>query len=620
MNKIAVYILAFVLIQIRLLAGDEKTVVPAVLKSATVYRAGAELTHIAKAILKQGNNDLLIEGLSNGLDINSVQIGTDEKLTILSIEFSTDYLKPAVKSAAIKRLEDSLETINKETANIQVVVRTDNELLDLLKANREIRGTQTGVSVAELMKMMDYYKTKTLEVQNEIAQYQEKQNRLNELAQKINRQINEESQKNNKTVGKLMLQVVSPLAGNCNLTISYITAKAYWNPSYDIRIENISKPISLLYKAKLVQTTGIDWKQVKLTLATSTPNQNNNAPVLKSWFLDYTNPVTKMENNLYMNSMQSMLQGRVPGLDANKELSEVVVVGYAKNKKDEEDDEDKISIRGNSSLQKSLTPLYVLNGNVISQQQFQKIDPKNIKSMDVLKDANATAVYGARAANGAILVTLKDELGDYITVKDNELNVSFDIDLPYDVPGNGKEQNVSLKEFQVNTLYKYYAVPKLDKDAYLLGEIADWEGLNLLPGEANIIFEGTYTGKSYIDPNSTMDTLNLTLGKDKRIVVKKEKLKDYSSVKFLGSNKKQVFTYEITVKNNKKEAIQMLLKDQYPLSTNKDIEVELLESPEASNNTELGVLTWKLQLAAGEVKKLRVSYSVKYPKDKYVNL
>ena len=238
--------------------------------------------------------------------------------------------------------------------------------------------------------------------------------------------------------------------------------------------------------------------------------------------------------------------------------------------------------------------------------------------MDVLKDA--TAIYGAQAAAGAILVTLKDALGDYITVKDNELNVTFDIDLPYDVPGNGKEQNVSLKEFPVNTLYKYYAVPRLDKDAYLLGEVADWEQLNLLPGEANIIFEGTYIGKSYIDPNSTQDTLNLTLGKDKRIVVKKEKLKDFSSVKFLGSNKKQVFTYEITVKNNKKEAISMLLKDQYPLSTNKDIEVELTESKDAANNTELGVLTWKLQLAPGEVKKVRVSYSVKYPKDKYVNL
>jgi uncharacterized protein (TIGR02231 family) len=321
-----------------------------------------------------------------------------------------------------------------------------------------------------------------------------------------------------------------------------------------------------------------------------------------------------MENNLYMNSVQSSLQGKVAGLiSMNEPQQDNFVIGYGTEKKP-------LMIRGNSSLNKNSVPLYVVNGEIMQPDQFQKIDPKNIKSMDILKGAEATSVYGSPAENGAILVTLKDVLSDYITVKDNELNVSFDIDLPYDVPGNGKEQDVSLKEFPVNTLFKYYAVPKLDKDAYLLGEVADWEQLNLLPGEANIIFEGTYIGKSFIDPNSTMDTLNLTLGKDKRIVVKKEKLKDYSSVKFLGSNKKQIFTYEITVKNNKKEAVQMLLKDQYPLSTNKEIEVELTESTEAANNTELGVLTWKLQLQPGEVKKVRVSYSVKYPKDKYVNL
>jgi uncharacterized protein affecting Mg2+/Co2+ transport len=126
-------------------------------------------------------------------------------------------------------------------------------------------------------------------------------------------------------------------------------------------------------------------------------------------------------------------------------------------------------------------------------------------------------------------------------------------------------------------------------------------------------------GKSYIDPNSTQDTLNLTLGRDKRVVVKREKVFDYSSVKFMGSNKKQVFTYEITVKNNKKEKIQMLLNDQYPISSAKEIEEELLESGGADVNKETGVLTWKVELAPGESKKYRISYSVKYPKDKPLN-
>lgn len=146
------------------------------------------------------------------------------------------------------------------------------------------------------------------------------------------------------------------------------------------------------------------------------------------------------------------------------------------------------------------------------------------------------------------------------------------------------------------------------------------ETLNLLPGEANIIFEGTFVSKTTISPNSTLDTLRLTPGHDKRVVVKREKLEDFSSVKFLGSNKKQTFTYEITVKNNKKEKIQMEISDQYPISTHKDIEVELLQYDGATVDKETGMLTWKMELAPNASKKFRLSYSVKYPRDKQVNL
>lgn len=257
----------------------------------------------------------------------------------------------------------------------------------------------------------------------------------------------------------------------------------------------------------------------------------------------------------------------------------------------------------------------------MSYEDFQRISPSSIKSMDVLKDASAAAIYGSRGSSGVVLVTLKEGLEDYITVTDNELNITFDIDLPYDVPTNGKEQTAILKEYSIPATYKYYSVPRLDKDAYLLAEVANWEKLNLLPGDANIIFEGTYVGKSFIDPASTQDTLNLTLGRDKRVVVKKEKLMDFSSTKFLGSNKVQKITYELTVRNNKKDTVHMLLKDQYPLSTLKEIEVELLDDGGATiNNKEIGVLTWKLELKPGEVKKIRFAYSVKYPKDKVLNL
>ncbi|MBS1573308.1 MAG: DUF4139 domain-containing protein, partial [Bacteroidetes bacterium] len=90
--------------------------------------------------------------------------------------------------------------------------------------------------------------------------------------------------------------------------------------------------------------------------------------------------------------------------------------------------------------------------------------------------------------------------------------------------------------------------------------------------------------------------------------------------KFLGSNKIQTITYELTVKNNKSEPINIILKDQYPVSTNKEIEVNLLQGKDGSVNEETGVITWTMQVASGKSEKRRMSYSVKYPKDKIVNI
>jgi hypothetical protein len=579
-------------------AGDDKNIVSSTLKSAMVYRVGAELTHTAKASLSQGNNELVIDNISNRIDVNSLLIGSNGNVTILSVEFSTNFLRPQIKLPIVKKLEDSLETINDEITKAQVILKTDQELLDLLKANKEIRGDQTGVSVTELTKMVEYYKIKTLELQNEISRYKEKEKKLQVIANKISQQITEEEQKNSKTIGKLLLQLYCPVAGQYDFTISYVTPSASWKPTYDLRVDNINKPVALAYKAKLAQSTGIDWDNVKLSLSTSIPAQHNNAPEIKSWFLRYHQELTRVDVDDVSPYKEKRYETAAPAMAMQEEVK---ILGYGSKKVDQGE------------------PVYVVNGAVMTKAEFGKINPNDIRNLEVLKNSAATALYGTRANWGAIVVTLK-EMSDYVGVKDNQLNVVFEIELPYDVPSNGKEQNVSLKDYKIPALYKYYSVPRLDKDAYLVGEIVDWEALNLLPGEANIIFEGTYIGKTLIDAGKVQDTMNLTLGRDKRLVVTREKLTDFSSVKFLGANKKQTFTYEITVRNNKKEAVQMELKDQYPLTTDKDIEVELLQYDGAVKNDETGIVTWKTQLAPGEIKKYRLSYSVKYPKDKVIDL
>jgi len=601
-----VLLIIYVFISTTLLANDDRNIVSSELKTATIYKSGAELTHTAYASLKQGNNELVIDNIANQLDINSIQIKTASAVTLMGIEFSNNYLIPFEKSNRIKMLEDSIEKLQNKRIELSNGLSNNDELYQVLKINRDIKGTQTGMSVSELTKLMDYYKAKLTEIQEIKSNLTEKIKKIDDTKNKLQNQINEETKKNTSTAGRLVLQLSVAIAGKYDFTISYIANNAFWTPYYDVRVDDIKSPMKLITKAKISQTTGIDWKQVKLSLSTSLPSQLGNAPLLSAWYLAYINPVYKMDKKLAtMNSIGSYY---------NKESAdEVVVSGYGTSP-------NEIRIRGNASIQSDNEPLYVVNGVPMEKSEFAKISNSAIKSVTVLKDAASTALYGARSANGVIMVTLKSGMEDYVSIADNTLNLAYDIDLPYDVPTNGKAQTATIATQEINAGYKHYAVPKLDKDVYLLAEIADWGKLNLMPGEANIIFEGTYVGKSFIDPNSTNDTLNLTLGRDKRVVIKRDKLIDYSSVKFLGSNKLQKFTYQLTVKNTKKEAINLLLKDQFPLTTNKEIEVELIDDGGAEVNSDIGVLNWKLNLAAGETRKTKFTYSVKYPKDKTLNL
>jgi uncharacterized protein (TIGR02231 family) len=303
----------------------------------------------------------------------------------------------------------------------------------------------------------------------------------------------------------------------------------------------------MMYKAQVVQNTGIDWKKVKLTLSSGIPNQNNQAPLLSSWFLNYR---------------------------TNDRLQEVVVMGYGSKKK-----------------------------GVTNQLQGR------VAGVQIAKEE----------MNAQPIMLAESSVSDYTTVSENQLNVSFDIDIPYDILSNGKVHSVSLKEIKLPASYKYYTVPKADKDAFLLAQIADYSKYNLLRGEANIIFEGMYVGKTFIEPSQTSDTLSLSMGRDKKVTIKREKVVDQSGTKFLSSKKEQTFTFDISIRNNKKEAIEMLLKDQYPLSSNKDIEIELLQSDHAKVNPETGILTWQLQMKPNETKKIRISYKVRYPKDQAID-
>ncbi len=207
---------------------------------------------------------------------------------------------------------------------------------------------------------------------------------------------------------------------------------------------------------------------------------------------------------------------------------------------------------------------------------------------------------------------------DYTSTIQTSLNTEFSISLPYTISSSNKPTLVDIRNHELKADYQYAVAPKLDQDAFLLARITGWEEFSLLPGEANIFFEGTFVAKSFIDPNNIKDTLSVSLGRDKRIVVKREKLKDLTTRRFIGSNQRETYAYEISVRNTKAETIKITVEDQLPVSQNGQIEITATDVGGAKYNKETGKLIWEMTLQPNETKKVISKFEVKYPKDKII--
>jgi uncharacterized protein (TIGR02231 family) len=202
----------------------------------------------------------------------------------------------------------------------------------------------------------------------------------------------------------------------------------------------------------------------------------------------------------------------------------------------------------------------------------------------------------------------------------SELSADFDIKNNYTIPADSKPYIVDVTEYKLPATFQHFSAPKVIRDAFLLARITGWEDLDLVEGPANVYYAGTYVGQSYIYTRSVDDTLDLSLGRDNKVLVTRSKVKEYCNKKLFGSTVKETFAYEMVVKNNRKTPIQIDIQDQLPTSTQSDIVVEAIETSKAEFDSKTGELTWSYSLQPGEVKKIALSFSIKYPKNANLNL
>lgn len=501
----------------------------------TVFLSGAEINSSARVALKQGANEVLFTNIAGNIDEQSLSVGADNRVAIQSAVFRNNYLENENLSPLAKMLKDSIQHVEADRSSINNQLTVVNEQVNILSQNKQVSGANTGLSVAELQKMLDLVKARLGSLLNEKDELVTNIKKIDEQLTALRRQYEEEKMKFFQPGGQLLVTFYCPQAVTSDISISYVTANAGWTPVYDIKVEKLNDPVQLYYKANVYQNSGITWNNVKLSLSTGNPSMGSQAPVLAPWYLSFYTPYP---------------------------------------------------------MAKSYAP--------------------------VMEDAQRLSAAGGRAAE------MKDmeesALNNYVQVNNNGINTTFDIDIPYTILSDGKQHNISVKKYESPAIYSYYAAPKLDNDAFLQAKVTGWDALDLLPAATNVFYEGTFVGKGYLDMNTVEDTMNISLGRDKRIIIKREKDKELRSVRTIGSNVRETFNYTISIRNTKKEPVTITIADQVPVSNDKDIVVEDVSTKGAEYDETTGEVKWNITLAPNETGKLTFGYTVKYPKGKRINL
>jgi uncharacterized protein (TIGR02231 family) len=204
------------------------------------------------------------------------------------------------------------------------------------------------------------------------------------------------------------------------------------------------------------------------------------------------------------------------------------------------------------------------------------------------------------------------------TIQVPQISAEFEIEKKYTIPSDSKPYLVEIAKHKLNATFSHKAVPKLDNDAFLLASIVGWEKLNLIPGPANVYFSDTYVGQSYLETQSVEDTLNLSFGRDNKITIERNNSEEMSEKTILGNNKKDTYSYEITLKNNQSVASNINVYDQIPISQNSDITITVNETSMANYDETTGELFWNINLQPNEIKKVKLSFTIKYPKDRNI--
>ena len=612
MKKAAFLFVAF--LSLSLAAQEKQEIVPkATISDVTVFIKGAQVVRKAMLNLPVGKSTVRFANLSPYIDAKSIQVSVEGEVMVLSVNHQFNYNDNVKQTKEIENQVRQIRDLNEKIKLEQTTREIIDEELAFLHDNKKIGGSE-GINFTNLKATSIYYgehiaalKMKTIEVDKKIKT-------LSDEKSAIERNIAIAGTIKPEPTGEVILVVDSKKALNIPVELSYYVDNAGWYPSYDIRAKNISEPIELIYKANIMQNTKEEWENVKLKVSSVNPNLGNVAPKLKTYLLNYHTPPPR-----YNIDFSGQIKGKVTDT-SGEALPGVSIIIKGSTISTATDVEGNFSLaipsRGGDievsyiGYKSRTLPVSSNYMNIVLEESQATLEEVVVVGYGTQSQKRRTGAISHSSDNKPKNVPLP------VVQVENITSVAFEIKTPYTILSENKNTTVEMEYYQLSAEYEYYCVPKINEDAFLLANISDWGQYKLLEGEANIFFENTFIGKTILDVRYVSDTLNISLGRDKSVSVQREKVKEYTTRKFLGSKKETTRDWKITVKNNKRQPISMVLFDQIPVSTLQEIEV----SPETLSNGELekesGEVKWKFTLPPTGKKEIELKYKVKYPNGK----
>lgn len=558
MKRITLFFILFCSIVKGFAIENEKTV-KSKIDNVTVFLQGAQVYRSTNISYSAGTSKIILENLEEGIMLNSIQAGGTGSFIILDVQGRTQYPEPGEIKKADPRHVRKINILEDSISEV-------NFTLEDIRNRREVLNTEKQFILVNRLLRGETRKDSVAIVKDAMEYLRARLNNINSELLKLKKEeskITEQLQGMNERLTELIN------FGNNNNASQRLDPKANHQVVVTIAAEAVGSGV--VHVNYLLNNAG--WSPSYDLRA-----KNLGAPMQLTY-----------KANVYQNT----------GIDWN---------------------EVKLKLSTGNPNQSNVKP--ALATWYLDYYSYRKKAKVRSAYRYNLQDTDAPAAAPSYESSKAATLTLEDKevlsSADFTSEVVNFTNLEFDIKIPYTIPSDGAAHLVAVKNQDVPATFIHYAVPKLDKDAFLIARITNWEDLNLIPATANIFFEGTYVGQTYIDPGTDEDTLDVTLGRDRSVVVTRTKLKDKTKSAVLSDNCVKSVSYEISMRNARTSNTLLIIEDQVPVSRNNEISVDVDEVSGGERNKDTGIVTWKIDLKPKDSKKIRLAYTVKSPKDKPV--